>query len=1011
MKIFTSITITLLLTLFADSIYSQKYFQQKVDYSIQVTLHDETHFLSGFETIQYTNNAPHPLNHLYFHLWPNAYKNNHTQLAKEQFRKDGKHYLFNIYEQRGYIDSLNFKVHGKKISWNYHPEHIDICKLQLNKPLKPGETITITTPFRVKIPLAVTSRLGYAEQSYKISHWFPQPAVYNQEGWHTAPYTDRGETYSEYSSFDVSIRLPKNYVVTATGKLLTSAEKKSLQKRIKQTERKLGFNREDLQIPISSDAYKTIRYRADSITTFAWFADKRYHVLADKLHLPRSGKNITIRVFFTNEQADLWRDATTYIKEGLRQYSEWYGPYPYDKFTALMGAMGTKSKGNGYPMGASIGYAATPKQLEQAIIRGIGQSWVSGKVNIDPREYPFLAEGLITFSEKRYLTEKYGTDTKLFPYLHVSQQLARITGVDDLTITDETDLLYQFNARKNLDQSTKTPLKQLTRANYFSVSKAKTTQAFQHLLHYLGKNQFDQRMKRFFRQWKFQHPQPKNLETIFRRHTDNNMDWFFEKLLTTNEKMDYALLRIKGSKLLVKNQGSIDSPFIIKGFKNNQSIYTKWMDGFNGKKWIELPSKPAEKIILDPDHIMPELSRKNNTLYLQKSFKTNEPFNFRLGGLINNPQYTQLNALPSVGWNSYDKFMIGMLTYNPPIPPERFNYLIAPFFSTGTSNLSGQGYVSFSAYPVRFFQQIQLKLSGKRYGYSNYYEDHYNKLQANVRFKFHNDLTRDYGSTALNIQTSYVTDLTDILAQIHNQGEATIGADYYFTTSIIHDYSDKSINPYSIQGDVEWSENFIKATLEANYKLSYYKEEGLSLRLFAGSFLDKTENLPWNYALHLSGGNGWQDYKYERTYLGRFEGPQDVNANQLFVQQFYPEEGAFSTYSPLGSTQDWLVAFNFKTAVPVIDALPIHVYGNAGAFGSSREVPETSIANKTWAYETGIKFSFLNMLDIYFPVLTSPNLKKASNFISSRYGEKIRFHLKFDKLTPQRLREEIKSLY
>ena len=355
--------------------------------------------------------------------------------------------------------------------------------------------------------------------------------------------------------------------------------------------------------------------------------------------------------------------------------------------------------------------------------------------------------------------------------------------------------------------------------------------------------------------------------------------------------------------------------------------------------------------------------------------------------------------------------MIGMLTYNPPIPPERFDYLIAPFFSTGTSNLSGQGHVSFSTYPDLLFQRIQLKVSGKRYGYSNYYEDHYNKLQAALSFSLQTNASQNYGSTALKIQTSYVSNITDILAQIHNQREGTIGSDYYLTTSIIHDYSDKSINPYSLQGDVEWSEDFIKATLEANYKLSYYREEGLSLRFFAGSFLDKAKNLPWNYAFHLSGGNGWQDYKYERTYLGRFEGPQDVNANQLFVQQYYPDEGAFSTYSPLGSTKDWLVAFNIKTAVPVMDALPIHIYGNAGAFGSSRVVPETPIANKTWAYETGIKFSFLNMLDIYFPVLSSPNLEKASNFISSRYGEKIRFHLKFDQLTPQRLREEIKSLY
>ena len=111
-----------------------------------------------------------------------------------------------------------------KASWEYDGENIDICKLKLASPLQPGQSITITTPFRVKIPSGSISRLGHIGQSFQITQWYPKPAVYDREGWHPMPYLTQGEFYSEYGSFDVSITLPANYIVGATGNLQTKKE-------------------------------------------------------------------------------------------------------------------------------------------------------------------------------------------------------------------------------------------------------------------------------------------------------------------------------------------------------------------------------------------------------------------------------------------------------------------------------------------------------------------------------------------------------------------------------------------------------------------------------------------------------------------------------------------------------------------------------------------------------------------------------------------------------------------
>ncbi len=203
------------LTLFT---HAQKvYFQQEVNYTINVTLNDKNHSLSAKEEIQYTNHSPDTLKFIYFHLWPNAYKNNSSALAKQLLLLEKTDFFFSTQEERGFIDSLNFVVDGKKTIWEYDSQHIDICKVFLPKPLAPNEKVNIKTPFYVKIPAAKFSRLGHTQQAYFMTQWYPKPAVYDNSGWHPMPYLDQGEFYSEFGNFDVSITLPENYVLAATG--------------------------------------------------------------------------------------------------------------------------------------------------------------------------------------------------------------------------------------------------------------------------------------------------------------------------------------------------------------------------------------------------------------------------------------------------------------------------------------------------------------------------------------------------------------------------------------------------------------------------------------------------------------------------------------------------------------------------------------------------------------------------------------------------------------------------
>src|SRR3972149_10206696 len=123
--------------------HAQSYWQQEVNYTINVKLDDVKHELNADESIEYINNSPDQLTFLYFHLWPNAYKNNKTALGKQCLENGKLNFIYANDEDRGYIDGLDFKVNGQSVKMEYCGDSIDMCKLFLNEPLKPGGKITI----------------------------------------------------------------------------------------------------------------------------------------------------------------------------------------------------------------------------------------------------------------------------------------------------------------------------------------------------------------------------------------------------------------------------------------------------------------------------------------------------------------------------------------------------------------------------------------------------------------------------------------------------------------------------------------------------------------------------------------------------------------------------------------------------------------------------------------------------------------------------------------------------
>jgi hypothetical protein len=468
--------------------------------------------LIGFEKIEYINNSPDTLKFIWFHIWPNAYKSDRTAFSDQLLENGNTKFYFSDKEQKGYINRLDFKVNNVTAETEDHPQHIDIVKLLLPAPLAPGQKILITTPFHVKLPYNF-SRGGHDGQSYQATQWYPKPAVYDSKGWHPMPYLDQGEFYSEFGNFDVSITVPENYIVAATGELQNAEEKEFLKTRTSFTwepvKRKVktkggSFKTVIDEFPPSSTDIKILRYKQNNIHDFAWFADKRFIVNRDTCRLA-SGKTIDIFTYYTPAHSVRWKHTVKYAKDAIHHYSNSIGEYPY---TIVSVVQGPESFGGGmeYPTITVISPEESAKDLDNTIAHEIGHNWFYGILATNERDHPWMDEGLNTYYDGKYNEAKYGKQL----------QLERI--------------LFETKAISKTDQPVTTVSEKFSELNYLLVAYYKTGEWMRYVESQLGTDAFNRAMQEYYRRWQFKHPQPEDFKNVIAQSSGKNADSLFSFL-------------------------------------------------------------------------------------------------------------------------------------------------------------------------------------------------------------------------------------------------------------------------------------------------------------------------------------------------------------------------------------------------------------------------------------------------------------------------------------------------
>ncbi len=945
----------------------QALWQQQANYKIEVILNDDSSYLFGFETIEYINNSPDVLKEIYLHLYPNAYKNNTTAFAKEKIAKKDTKFWMAEEKDRGFINNLNFKTEALSIPLQYSNTSSDNAKLILPKPLAPGQRITITTTFNVKIPYTF-SRLGHVGQSYQISQWFPKIAVYDINGWNQIPYLDQGEFYSDYGNYEVSITLPKNYLVAATGNLQDETEINWLKERANSHRRQPE--------EFEKNETKTLHFTENNIHDFAFFADKRWCVAIKDIHLP-SGRKVTAYAFDT-----LYRNADQglkYIEKAIVYLSQNVGEYPYQTVKSCTGAM-QAGAGMEYPTVTIVG-----QQHEAEVVHEVAHNWFYGILGSNERRYAWMDEGITTFYELQICTEKEENQ--------LSKIIQRITG-NDFTYnnTNLVWLLGKINSSRAEDAPLNLPANEYSGTNYAALIYYRTALNFNYLKKYLGQELFDSCMKNYYALWHHRHPLPGDMKKSFVLVSEKNLDWFFDGMLTETQNYDLAIRKIikedKNQELEIHLRNKSGKAIAVPMRLTNEFLtHTIWIEPFENDTTIHVHNLHYTKVELNDSSYYVETNMNNNTYFLTKTIHRGWLPQLRLGIGLENKYHRTIFITPIMAYNKFNKQMFGIALFNSTIIRKKMEYVIVPLYSAEKKNLNGYANFSFTVMPrgkkvntlnigvknAKFNSHIladgQVYADSPIYAFlpiQSYISGVYTRLQPFIQVNFTPPSNASRTLRFLRIDYTQISKTRALTSDssFQNGSNAYLNFQYRMERKTL-------LNPYMINLWMEKNvkdktNDYFKLGLKAQYKLSYDNpKKKLTIDLFVGRTFYSGKDNSGYYNFALADENPLFDYKYWNTSLNRDPGLQST--------QILDEQGgvrsnimSFST-SKLGATMRLRSHLAFTNLIrPYLD------FGTYNGIYTDHGIK--------FFYTSGISLVLLDdIIEINFPLAITHSFEVAGN--------------------------------
>jgi hypothetical protein len=578
------------------------YWQQRVDYRISAALDPVKNEVRGTEIVHYINHSPTALTYIWFQVEQNLCEPSSITNVLNQpplaFLSTSFDFSCQGFAGGGTLEYLRIGgVDAKRT------RHGTTMRVDLAKPLASGASLDIDIGWHFNVPPQGGGRMGHDGALYEIAQWYPRVAVYDDvKGWNHEPYIGAGEFYLEYGSFDVSLTVPREYIVAATGQLKNGDSVLT----VTQRSRLAHAHKSDTAIAIitkaeAGDANKTRpasgktitwKFHADSVRDFAFAAGPNFRWDASNY------KGVLIETLYRPNVTE-WEEANKMAREAIKYYSEQWYPYPYSHATTVEGPI----EGMEYPMLTFCPKAPTREDRQWAISHEFGHQWFPMIVGSNERLYPWMDEGFNTFIDlagaaKYFAGTPYGDSIEVHP-LHLYS--------DHATPGNEQPLINRPVEVRDL----------------FWGGYQKPALMMQ-MLRYevLGKDRFDAAFREYIRTWAFKHPTPADFFRVMRDESGMELDWFWRDWIYTTARLDQGVDSVAarkdgGSNVFLTNRATMVMPAEIKlTFSDGTNTVTKlpiemWNLGDNFM--YQVPgTKRVTRVEVDPRNALPDINRANN---------------------------------------------------------------------------------------------------------------------------------------------------------------------------------------------------------------------------------------------------------------------------------------------------------------------------------------------------------------------------------------------------------------
>ncbi|MDA8924034.1 M1 family metallopeptidase [Flavobacteriaceae bacterium] len=526
------------------------YYQQQVDYKMDIRLDDANTKLYGSETITYTNNSPDALPYLWIQLDQNIRNENDMEGAKEPSsapKYRGVNSFIEEFTTEKFVGGFNIE-HVKDASGRplRHTINQTMMRVDLPTALQSGEQYTFSIKWWYKINNHVTDRArsGYEyfeeddNRAYVIAQFFPRLAVYNDvEGWQNYQFWGNGEFALNFGNYEVNITVPEDHIMEATGSLqnpkevLTKTEYQRYKKALNTFDNPVIIVSQDEVVEkekVKATKTKTWRFVAENVRDFGFATSRRF--IWDMMAVKVGGKNIIASSLYPKEGNPLWEEySTRVVAHTLEVYSKYTFDYPYPKAVSVH----AKNQGMEYPMicwnygrpNPDGTYSDRTKYgMISVIIHEVGHNYFPMIVNSDERQWGWMDEGLDTFMQ--YLTEqefqadypsRRGEPSKIVRYMSGDQDFIS-------PIMSNPENVFQLGPNAYGKPATALNILRET---------------------IMGPELFDFAFKTYSQRWMFKHPSPEDFFRTMEDASAVDLDWFWRGWFYSTDVVDIGVKEVK----------------------------------------------------------------------------------------------------------------------------------------------------------------------------------------------------------------------------------------------------------------------------------------------------------------------------------------------------------------------------------------------------------------------------------------------------------------------------------